>query len=959
MPLDAAGKGGKDKGKIKAHMPKTQQPAPAMAAAAEADPQPGSSSAAASRPARAGAIAVRGAGPGGAINELEGSPAVRTQAAPAAESSASSANTVQPAAAQLAAAAPAAAVVSTQHAAEQPTSAQPAQTAAAQPAVTVPAASAKPSRTAAQPTPAAPAVLVAEAETVPTAASSAAAATPSEKAAAQPAAAEPALLEDTSERPVQPAKLSLAGKAAAEVAARSGPSLERTTAQALRQPEQDTELPVPAAAAPQEQLLASHDSIKPATARLFAAQPLRPSMQRGTAGPLEAVGLPPLRHGEAGQPDESAGTEGVYPAAGQVTAARPAGRPPPPPIQSQAPSPLPQVACATLAAWHQPALPPDTAMQKPAGQAQARDFAEESTVHAAFSLAPPLWDPQQWWVQQWAQLPFFSAMQCQQWASCQAGDPVAGSLGQASSGPLSAASAALQQPQSPGHNKFAAGVAADAAAQGSPAGPLGQHVAAGPRLHLQGSASPQTPGPRQQDWAGAAGQLPARDPHLPHDSHDSGSSDLSCPANSSMAAGQAPARPPGYPGLQAFMQPSAAPLHSTLQQQAAEPRKVSPEKTLTPQGVPAALHQAGHDQSVAGAARQQLRHSSSLMDLQGAAATAAAAAAAGAPQASSEVTLHCALPRSGTHGSPAEHSHKMGPLPHMGGRNSTDMGLHRAGSSNLEAAAQDLHQQSQHGDMAGAAAALELQLRKIALNHPFAEVLLHNAKTSPGNPAAQGTSGALPGAGQAASQDQEQLARAKLHSGWWQQLAAAGGAAPSPRRSVPEQPPLGQGQPTGSPQGKGAGQLGDPVGTRAGTPVSHAPQAALPSHQSLAPASLAAHWAGQPAPQQAPSGVSQAGGVMLQLPEDGGAAEASPLAEVQGSLSTAPGRLQGQQASSLQYKSAAEVLPHKSAEVLPEEGGLGATAAVAGADVKAALVGPLWQSLPKEPLEQMPGELHS
>ena len=215
--------------------------------------------------------------------------------------------------------------------------------------------------------------------------------------------------------------------------------------------------------------------------------------------------------------------------------------------------------------------------------------------------------------------------------------------------------------------------------------------------------------------------------------------------------------------------------------------------------------------------------------------------------------------------------------------------------------------------------------------------------TSPGPASEQGTCRGLPAAGQASSQGQEQLARAKLHSGSWQQLAAAGVAAPLPRGVMPGQPSLGLGQP-----------IGAPVGTRDGAPVSDAPQAALPRCQFLAPALQAAHRTGRPAPGRA----SQAGDVLLQQPEEGGAAEASSLAGVQGSLAKAPGCLQAQRSSPLQHESDAEVLPH-SITTEPEEGGLGATAAVAEADVEAALVGPLWQSLPAEPVEQMRGELHS
>ena len=770
------------------------------------------------------------------------------------------------------------------------------------------------------------------------AASSAAAATLSQKAAAQPAAAEPSLLNDTSEGPVRPAKLSVAGRAAAEVAARSRLSLEHSPAQALRQPEQGTEPQAQAAAAPQKQLPAPHDSVTPATSLPLAAQLLCPSMQRGTAGPQQALGLPPLRHGEAGQPDATR-TEQVHLAAGQVTAARPAGSPRPP-IQSQAPSPWPQSGMASLADWHQPTQPPDTVMQKPAAQAQGRGLAEESAAQAAFSFAPPQGyqpgHPQQWWVLQWAQLPASYAMQYQQSASRQAGGPVAGSLEQAGSGHLSAATAALYQLRT-GHNMFAAGVTAGAPAHGSPAGPPGQHVAARPALHQQGGASRQTPGPQQQDRAGTAGQLPAGNHRFSHDSHNSSSSDPSCPANSSMAAGLVPARLPGYPGLQASMQQREPQRDSTLQQQAAKPSKALPAQTLAPQEMPVVLHQTGHNQSMAGAAWQQLRHSSSLTGLQCAAATAAAGTAAGGFQARLEDPLHCALASSGRHGSAAEHSHKISPQPQTGGRNSADVSLHRAGSGDLEAAAQDSHQQSQHRDTAGAATA---------------------AKTSPGPAFEQGTSGGLPAAGQAASQDQEQLT--KLHSGWWQQLAAAGGPAPSPRGVMPGQPPRGQGQPSDPPQSRVAGQPGGPVGTRAGAPVSDALQAALPSHQALAPASQVAHLTGQPAPQQAPGGVPQADGLLLQQPEEGGAADLNSLAEAQGSLAKAPGRLQAQQSSPPRPKSAAEVLPQRRAtEVLPGEGGLGATSALAGADVEAAVVGPLWQQLPKEPMLQMRGELHS
>ena len=579
-------------------------------------------------------------------------------------------------------------------------------------------------------------------------------------------------------------------------------------------------------------------------------------------------------------------------------------------------------------------------MQKPAALAQGRGLAEESAAQAAFSFAPPQGyqpgHPEQWWVLQWAQLPVSYAMQYQQSASRQAGYPVAGSLEQAGSGHPSAATAALHQLRT-GHNMFAAGVAAGAPAMGSPAGPLGQTVAACPTLHQQGGASPQTPGPPQQDRAGTAGQLPARDHRFSHDSHNSSSSDPSCPASSSMAAGPAPARLPGYPGLRASMQQREPQRHSTLQQQAAEPSKALPAPTLAPQEVPVALHQTGRNQSVAGAARQQLRHSSSLTDLQCAAATAAAETAAGGSPARFETSLHCALASSGRHGSAAEHSHKISPRPQAGGRNSADVSLHRPGSGDLEAAAQESHQQSQHRDTAGAAAA---------------------AKTSPGPACEQGTSRGLPAAGQAASQDQEQLA--KLHSGWWQQLAAAGGPAPSPRGVMPGQPPRGQGQPSDPPKSRGAGQPGGLVGTRADTPVSDAAQAALPSHQALAPASQAAHWTGQPAPHQAPGGVPQAGGLLLQQPEEGGAAESSSLAEVQGSLARAPRHLQAQQSSPPRPNSTAEVLPQRRVtEVLPEEGGLGATSALAGADVEAAVVGPLWQNLPEEPVEQMRGELHS
>ena len=120
------------------------------------------------------------------------------------------------------------------------------------------------------------------------------------------------------------------------------------------------------------------------------------------------------------------------------------------------------------------------------------------------------------------------------------------------------------------------------------------------------------------------------------------------------------------------------------------------------------------------------------------------------------------------------------------------MCLHRAGSSDLEAAAQDVRLQSQRRDRAGAAAALELQLRGIARNHPSAAVLLHSAKTSLGPALEQGNGRGLLAAGHASSQDQEQLARAKLHSGWWQQLAAAGVADPLPRGGLLGQPSLGQ-----------------------------------------------------------------------------------------------------------------------------------------------------------------------
>ena len=692
-------------------------------------------------------------------------------------------------------------------------------------------------------------------------------------------------------------------------------------------------------------LPAPHDGGTPTSALLPAAQPLHPSMQRGTAGTQQAVGLLPLRPRGAGQPDGGVGTEGVHPAAGQGTAAPPAGFPPSP-THSQAPPPWPQLSCASLSAWHQPGHPPDTAMQKPAAQAQARGLAGDSAAQAAFSFALPQGHlpggPPQWWIQQWVQLPVFGAMQWQPPASRQAWYPVAGSLGQAWSGLPSA------------------GVPPGAAAHGSPAGPLAHRVAAGTSLRQQGDATPRTPGRQQQDWAGAAGLLPVGDHCVPHDTHKSGSSDPSCPANNGVAVGPVPARPRGYPGPQAPVQQRAVQLDSTLQHEAAGPSRASAERALSLQEVPVALRQAGQDQSVAGAARQQLRHSSSLGDLQGAMATTAAGNAAGAPQASCESTLHCALAGLGRHGSPAEHSHTMGPLPQTGGRSGADMCLHGAGSSDLEAAAQDLHQQSQHRKVAGAAAAVELQPREVAFNIPVAETLLHNVTTSPGPAVEQGAGRGLPAAGQAASQDQEQLARAKLHPGWWQQLAAAGVAAPSPRGVRPGQPSLGRGQPVGPPPGRGAGQLNDPVGIRADAPVSHAPQAALPSRQSLAPASQAAHWAGQPATLQAPGRVSQAGGVLLQQPEEGGASEASSLAEVQSTLATAPGRLQAQMSSLLRRKSAAEVLPHQGAtEVLPEEGGLGATAAVAGADVEAALVGPLWQSLPKEPVEQTWGELHS
>ncbi len=684
----------------------------------------------------------------------------------------------------------------------------------------------------------------------------------------------------------------------------AGLSQAHDPAQALQQPEQGTELRAPPAAASLEQRPAPPHSLTPAAAPLLTAQPPRLSMQRGTAGPQQASGLRPLQRGDTGQPEESVGTGGVHPAAGQV----PAGFSPHP-LQSQARSPWPQLACASLSAWHQPAQPPGTATREPAAQAQARGLAEVSAAQAAFSFAPPQ-GQQPGGPQQWAPLPFFVAMQYQQTASRQVGQPVAGSPGQALSGLPPAAQAVLQQ-LDPGHSKFAAGAMAGAAAHGSPAGPLGQHVAAGPSLRQQGVASHQSPRPEWQDGAGRAGQLLAGDHHIPYNNRDSGPSDTSCPANSSMAAGQVPARLPGCPGPQASMQQRAAQLHSTLQQQAGRPSKATPEQTLTPQEVPAALHQAGHDQSVAAAAQQQ-RHSSSLNDLQGSAATAAAGAVERAPHAISEGTLHCTFDDSKRHGSPAEHGHKMGPMPQMGGRNSADLCLHRAGSSDLAAAAQDLCQQSQHRDETGAAAAVELQLQEGACNISVAETLLHNAVTNPGPAFEQGTGGGQPAAGQAASQDQEQLAMAKLHSGWWQQVAAAGVAAPSPRGAMPGQPPLGQGQPTG------AGQLNGPVGTKTIAPVSHAPQASLPSQQSLAPASQAAHWKGQPAPQQAPSAVSQAGGVLLQQPEEGRAAEA-----------------------------------------LPEEAGLGVTAAVAGADVEPALADLLWQCLPKEPVEQLRGELHS